>query len=100
MIPTAVDDYLPPSMLIDLKRIISSYRTHGAKIRMIGVWYEDFAQLMADVSKHIHYPFSPTVLGVPVQPTSAQEVSVIAVQDDDTNITKDLHNHEVLEWQP
>lgn len=81
MIVLPVDNFLPHSILVGIKQQISSLTSKGAKIRMIQVSYEDFHSLL----KKFQYPFSPTILGVPVEPAAIDEIAVIAVRDDDTN---------------
>ena len=93
MMVLPVDNFLPHSILVGVKQQISSLTSKGAKVRMIQVSYDDFNSIL----KVFQHPFSPTILGFPVEPAPIDEIAVLAVRDDDTNTKTNLEGKEI--WQ-
>lgn len=89
---------VPESVKADLRWTIQRLADDKAKVRIIRIHFEDFKNIMDRlVSQNPYMPFMPTLLGVPVDIGTAEQVEVVAVRDDDTNTGINLEGKQT--WQ-
>lgn len=76
--PRAVDEWVPLGIRTDGAKLIADYEAQGAEVYMIQVPADDFGYVINEAQKGQIMPFSPTLLGVPIQPWAQGHMAIMA----------------------
>lgn len=77
-----VSAWVPPAMMMDLKKVITARREKNDTHIIIFVPIEDFAPMMLDIQQQMnergmgYMPFTPVVLGAPIAAHDKQFIGV------------------------
>jgi hypothetical protein len=85
----SIDEYVPESILRDVRRTVAHHREHGREPRIIAMHAEDFAACTKKINEAAFMPYCPTLCGIPVTPWEQAEIAVFAPADDNTPVTVD-----------
>jgi hypothetical protein len=85
----AIDEFVPESLLKDVRHVLSMHRSAGRTPRIIAMYVEDFMKCTKKLNEREFMPYKPTLCGIPVTPWEKAEIAVFAPADDDTPVTVD-----------